>query len=245
MVRAVCRLLSYARADGPHNMAADQVLLEAAAAGVASLRFYGWSEATLSLGYFQSARVRQAHEELDHLPYVRRPTGGATLVHHYEVTYALSLPARAPWHTAEPWLQRMHGIIACALQELGVATRLHLPGEETSHAGVLCFRHFTPGDLLIGAAKVVGSAQRRQRGALVQHGAILLARSPYTPALPGIQELCQRTLSVDDLTAAVRGEIVRRTGWDLVGGDWSALERERIEKLVAERYTCDRWNRKR
>jgi lipoate-protein ligase A len=245
MVRAICRLLPYALADGPHNMAADEVLLESAAAGVASLRFYGWSEATLSLGYFQSEHVRQADEGLVRLPYVRRPTGGATLVHHYEVTYALGLPAGTPWHTAQSWLQRMHGIIGCALQDLGVATRMHLPGEETSHAGALCFRHFTPGDLLIGAAKVVGSAQRRQRGALVQHGAILLAGSPYTPALPGIQELCKRMLCVEEIAAAIKREIARQTGWDLAGGDWRALERERIARLVAERYTRDRWNRKR
>ena len=245
MVRAVCRLLPYTLGDGPHNMAADEVLLEAAAAGFASLRFYGWSKATLSLGYFQSERFRHAEETLACLPYVRRPTGGATLVHHYEVTYALGLPTGAPWHTGEPWLQQMHRIIAAALQELGVPARTYLREGETSFAGVLCFQHFTPGDLMIGTAKVVGSAQRRQRGALLQHGAILLARSPYTPALPGIQELCQCTLSVEDVLVAVRGEVVRRTGWDLVNGDWSAAESERIEQLVAGRYTRDNWNRKR
>ena len=52
------RLLPYAVAGGAHNMAADEVLLEAALAGVASLRFYGWTEATVSLGYFQPERVR-------------------------------------------------------------------------------------------------------------------------------------------------------------------------------------------
>src|ERR687887_40477 len=107
-----CRLLPYAAAGGPHNMAADEMLLESAAAGVASLRFYGWCEATLSLGYFQAEKLRCADERLAQLPYVRRPTGGATLVHHHEVTYALGLPAGPPWQTGEPWLRRMHGIIA-------------------------------------------------------------------------------------------------------------------------------------
>src|SRR5205814_9219218 len=95
----VCRLLPYAVADGPHNMAADEVLLESAAAGIASLRFYGWSEATLSLGYFQPERLRHEDERLTGLPYVRRPSGGATLVHHHEVTYALALPAGPPWQS--------------------------------------------------------------------------------------------------------------------------------------------------
>src|SRR5262249_21106303 len=105
-----CRLLPYALADGPHNMAAHAVLLEAAAQGVASLRFYGWSAATPSLGYFQSERLRHADPRLAELPYVRRPSGGATLVHHHEVTYALGLPAGSLWQTGESWLRRMHAI---------------------------------------------------------------------------------------------------------------------------------------
>jgi lipoate-protein ligase A len=245
MVSSLCRLFPYALADGPHNMAADEVLLEAAAAGVASLRFYGWSEATLSLGYFQSERLRHTEAMLVRLPYVRRPTGGATLVHHHELTYALGLPAGAPWQTQEAWLARMHTILASALQELGVPARLYFPSGETSFTGVLCFRHFTAGDLLIGNAKVVGSAQRRQRGALLQHGAILLAQSPYTAALPGIQELCNRTLSVEEVMVAIQRELTHQTGWELVSGAWSAAECRRIEQLVAERYTRDSWNCKR
>ncbi len=91
------RLLPFATADGPHNMAADESLLEAAIAGAASLRFYGWSVPTLSLGYFQPQSVRLADSRLTGLPWVRRPTGGAALVHHHELTYAVALPAGRPW----------------------------------------------------------------------------------------------------------------------------------------------------
>src|SRR5207249_2965292 len=107
------RLLPFATADGAHNMAADEVLLESAATGAASLRFYGWSEPTLSLGYFQPEVTRQGNPLLAGLPYVRRPTGGMTLVHHHELTYALALPTPAK---AQPWLCRMHGIIGHALR---------------------------------------------------------------------------------------------------------------------------------
>src|SRR5438093_13282662 len=106
------RLLPYAVADGPHNMAADEALLESAVAGAASLRFYGWAEATLSLGYFQPERSRQQYARLARLPFVRRPSGGHALVHHHEVTYALALPVGRPWQAGEPWLCRMHEIIA-------------------------------------------------------------------------------------------------------------------------------------
>src|SRR5262245_26411902 len=86
------RLLPYAVADGPHNMAADEALLGSAVAGTASLRFYGWSPPTLSLGYFQPEGVRRRDARLAGLPYVRRPSGGRTLVHDRELTYALALP---------------------------------------------------------------------------------------------------------------------------------------------------------
>src|SRR5579862_3071142 len=134
-----CRLLPYAVAIGAINMAADEVLLEAAIAGIASLRFYGWTEATLSLGYFQHERIRNEDERLATLPYVRRASGGATLVHHREVTYALALPARWPWQGDEPWLQRMHGVIALALADLGIAANLHDARTPEPDRPSLCF----------------------------------------------------------------------------------------------------------
>ena len=49
-----CSLFPAANADGPTQMAADEVLLECAATtGRPALRFYTWEPATLSLGYFQ------------------------------------------------------------------------------------------------------------------------------------------------------------------------------------------------
>jgi lipoate-protein ligase A len=226
-------------------MAADEVLLESAAAGVAALRFYGWSAATLSLGYFQPEQVRRQDARLAGLPFVRRPSGGAALVHHHELTYALALPAGPPWQAGEPWLCRMHGILAAALDALGVRTAGCAAAGEPRFTGLLCFQHRTPGDLVIGTAKVAGSAQRRQRGALLQHGAVLLAASPYAPVLPGIRELSGRLLSAAETGEQIRREFARQTGWDLVNADWTNRERRRTDELVAGKYTQDAWNYKR
>jgi lipoate-protein ligase A len=245
MSTSVCRRLPFAIADGPHNMAADEALLESAVAGIASLRFYGWSPPTLSLGYFQPARVREQDARLAHLSWVRRPSGGATLVHHHEVTYALALPAGPPWQTDEPWSRRMHTLIARALAGLGIAARLYQPKDELPYEGLLCFHHFTPGDLMIGDAKVVGSAQRRQRQALLQHGGILLATSSHTPSLPGILELTGRRLAVGELVSALERELEAETGWRLEQGEWTATEARRIEELAAAKYGQEAWNGKR
>jgi lipoate-protein ligase A len=229
-------------------MAADEVLLEAAVAGIASLRFYEWSEATVSLGYFQPEAVRRGDPLLAGLPFVRRPSGGGTLIHHHELTYALALPAGAPWQMhpmrGMEWLERMHRIIAAALAALGVSTRPAGP-ENAPFLGFLCFQHFTPGDLLLGPAKVVGSAQRRHRGALMQHGSILLATSPYTPGLPGIRELTGHDLAVADLCRALAREVGWQTGWPVSAGDWTAAQRQRVRELVAAKYASSQWNHKR
>jgi lipoate-protein ligase A len=231
------------------NMAADQALLETAAQGVASVRFYRWEEATLSLGYFQKSALRLEDENLARLPFVRRPTGGDTLIHHRELTYALALPAGPPFQPASGagslWLDRMHAIIAAALLRLGVATCPAPVQKASAFAGFLCFQHRTAGDLLIGHDKVVGSAQRRQRGALLQHGAILLGASPHTPMLPGIRELAGPALDHHVLEAAICSELARQTGWQLIEDEWTQEEKKRMHELAATRYSDPGWNEKR
>jgi lipoate-protein ligase A len=241
-----CRLLPYAQADGPYNMAADEVLLQAATQGLASLRWYGWSEATLSLGYFQRERVRHGDPRLAVLPYVRRPSGGAALVHHHELTYALALPAGRPWQSRDgSWLDHVHTLIAAALRELGVAADAARFRSSSDSINLLCFLQITPGDLVIGGDKVVGSAQRRQQGALLQHGAILIRSGPHAPMLPGICERTGYELAVAELSAAIERQIACQLRWHLVCSDWTAQERQAIEDLVKTRYGNDRWNRKR
>ncbi len=238
------RLLPFATADGPHNMAADEALLESAIAGAVSLRFYGWSAPTLSLGYFQPQSVRLSDPLLAGLPWLRRPTGGAALVHHHELTYALALPTGRPWQApGESWLARMHAIVAEALADL--AARPDGVVEESKYGEILCFLHHTPGDLRIGRAKVVGSARRRQRGALLQHGAVLLAASPFAPALPGVAELSGRRPGAAAVASAIADRFARRTGWRLDPSDWTAEQRRRIDVLAAEKYAHPAWNAKR
>jgi lipoate-protein ligase A len=241
-----CRVLPFEVAAGPANMADDEALLLSALEGRAALRFYGWSAATLSLGYFQSSAASRAEPLLVGLPWVRRPTGGEAIVHHHEVTYALTLPPGRPWQApGESWLTRLHAVIARALAEFGVAVRAAGPGEERKLGEVLCFLHHTPGDLLLGPHKVVGSAQRKGRGALLQHGSILLQTSPAAPALPGIAELSGRLLRPTEVTGAIGSELARDTGWRLEPSDWTDAERRRRAELSANKYATARWNARR
>jgi lipoyl(octanoyl) transferase len=240
-----CRFLPFHNTDGAWQMAADEVILEAAATGIASLRFYGWSCANLSLGYFQNVGPCQAYPGLANLPLVRRASGGDALVHHFEVTYAMGLPAGPPWQIrGESWPRRMHALISAALEKFGVRTRL-FSGEPIRLGEVLCFLHQTPDDLLLDGHKVAGSAQRKQRGALLQHGGILLGQSPATPALPGIRELTGVDLNADQVSLAVQAELTRSLGWRLEAADWTPDEKQRIDDLIRTRYAHSAWNFKR
>ena len=82
---------------GPWNMAVDEALLmDAVENGNATLRFYQWSEPTLSLGYFQRYADREQHAASRNCAVVRRQTGGGAILHDRELTYSLVLPPGHP-----------------------------------------------------------------------------------------------------------------------------------------------------
>lgn len=234
------RILPHEIASGPANMAGDEALLTSAVGGVAALRFYGWLEATVSLGYFQAVSCRQG--TFADLPFVRRPTGGGMLVHHHELTYALALPAD---RSSGSWLIRMHKVIASALHGLGIEVRQEgqcatAPAEEA-----LCFRRWSCGDLTLAGHKVVGSAQRKQRQCLLQHGAVLLQASPHVPQMKGLRDLCDVAVTEEMLQAAITAQLREETDWEVIAGAWMDAEMDKHARLIAERYGNRAWNEKR
>ena len=240
------RLLPFAGADGATNMAADEAMLESAVRGGASLRFYTWTEPTLSLGYFQPAEDRAADPNLSRLAWVRRSTGGAAIVHDRELTYALALPPGREWVSAEHWICRFHHILQRVLKARGVESHAVVCGEEQKLGPVVCFLHQTPGDLLIGGSKVAGSAQRKMRGALLQHGSILLHRSEFVPHLAGINDrLGAPQFTPEELAGLLAAALAEDTGWAVVPRAWTAEEDERTAAIRAEKYASRDWNEKR
>lgn len=242
------RLLPHEVLPGPANMAADEVALELAVRGTPTLRFYGWSKPTLSLGYFQTYAVIAKNPAFSSLAVVRRSTGGGAIVHHHELTYALGLPA--PLVGKEPWGCAMHRIIASALAPNGILADLVVCSEERNADPDLCFHHHTAGDLALGLRdgkrkKIAGSAQRKHHGAILQHGSILLARSDFAPTLPGIFELTGRRLNPDSLARQIAKQFSAATGWILKRSEWTPAETERRNEIVREKYGHAEWTRKR
>jgi lipoate-protein ligase A len=240
------RLLPFARAAGATNMARDEAMLESAAGrGVASLRFYTWTEPTLSLGYFQPSAAREA-QWLSPLAWVRRSTGGAGIIHHHELTYSFALPSRPEWKSNESWICRFHHLVRDLLASRGIASSVVGCGEERKLGEVLCFLHQTPGDLVIEGAKVAGSAQRKLRGALLQHGSILLRASEHAPELRGINDFAGKALfAPESLAESLSERFAAKTGAHLEAGDWTAEERVCVPVIEGEKYANAAWNGKR
>jgi lipoate-protein ligase A len=198
-----CRLIVDSPADGAWNMAIDDVLLTAASErGEATLRFYGWKQPTLSLGYFQKYESREAHEPSRNCPAVRRASGGGAILHDRELTYSLALPHEFwPEREHTQLYQLMHDLLCEALTSLGIKGAVRYGAQEAkpceanpfaeerpSGERFLCFNRRTEHDVVLNKEKIAGSAQRKRRGAILQHGSILLARSAHAPTLPGIAE---------------------------------------------------------
>jgi len=178
--------------SGSWNMALDEVLLQSAIDdGIATLRLYAWQEPTVSMGYFQREVDVLDDARLRSLPRVRRLSGGGTLVHDQELTYSLALPASQTLIERPVDLYRIvHDACIREFSRRGVELALRGTTLKLSTEPVLCFAREDEHDLVLAGHKVLGSAQRRRRGAILQHGGLLLKSSAVTPELLGIQDLC-------------------------------------------------------
>jgi lipoate-protein ligase A len=248
-------------------MAVDEALFESVQRGGRPvLRFYAWEPACLSLGRNQPARNlydidRAAAAGID---IVRRPTGGLAVLHDRELTYCVLAPLepfggpRAAYATLNRALvEGLHLFGVAAEQATGVRARgpQHQPARP-------CFQSPAAGEVVARGRKLVGSAQRCERGTLMQHGSILLsgsqarvldllarpaaasaARPPMEPPGDGsitLAELIDREPVVPDLVAAMCTGFEQMFGTRLAPGRLDRRESARAEQL-ADRYRSGDW----
>jgi lipoate-protein ligase A len=137
---------------------------------------YGWERPTLSFGRNQEARDRYDPTAMKRhgIDLVRRPTGGRALLHAREVTYSVTAPVDAAESLVEAY-HRFNRILLAGLDRLGVhASEAAGEGRTPPPTTMPCFAAPTSGELVTGGSKLVGSAQVRENGALLQHGSILV-----------------------------------------------------------------------
>jgi lipoate-protein ligase A len=197
--------------SGADNMAIDESLLVSAIEHkTQTLRIYRWREPTVSLGYFQKEDDPVLETRFAGLPRVRRLSGGGALLHDREITYSIALPDGHPLAEAPTLLyDQVHAALVSLLKDLGAPALVR--GEKRDQPEpFLCFGRGDPRDIVLAGHKIVGSAQRRRRGAILQHGALLLERSAHAPEFPGLFNLAPDTRRSDEALMNSIAEALRR-----------------------------------
>lgn len=210
---------------GAYNMAIDEELLAKAQLGGKTpvLRFYGWSPPAVSLGRFQKIETAVDAAACKELGFdiVRRITGGRAVLHHHELTY--SVIARIDNPLFPPNVLGSYKVIAAGLvaglTNLGVSAEMvsrtgrHASLVNKSDKDPSCFSSPSWYEIVVDGKKIVGSAQRRQSGAFLQHGSILIGYDPLLEArvIPGggrsggitsIGEVLGKSVPLEEIKAA-------------------------------------------
>lgn len=225
------RLLRDPPGPAAWNMAVDEALLLCGAGPV--LRLYGWTRPTVSLGYRRAPPSwldRCASLGVD---VVRRATGGGAVLHAGDLTYAVAAPQGTPELSAGlrasyEWIRAR---LLEGLGQVGLAVAPSHPADCADRAE-LCFAGATGMEIDLTGVKLVGSAQRRARAGVLQHGSIRLGddRALYRAligSVPGSPSLPPST-TVAAVAAAI--ESAFRTALD---GGLEASELSPVERAVA------------
>jgi lipoyl(octanoyl) transferase len=244
------RLLLAAPRSGAENMARDSALqARAARTGETVFSIYSWARPTLSFGRHQPAaglydidKIRSANVDV-----VRRPTGGRAILHDREVTYSVTSPVR----DAEPLREtyaRINRILFDGLNRLGVDVELASPTERAPAPSVRpCFVTPGEGELVARGSKLVGSAQWRDEGALLQHGSILVdddqsslpsfaasatgASGNEIPRPATLHELLGRSPAIDEVAGAMFDAVRSREDDEAIEMDEQEIRDETMSRI--------------
>ena len=254
MDKEVLRILIDQRREGAENMGVDEAILESVNAGEsgATLRFYGWREPTISLGYFQEYQEFAGQDqEIRNLALVRRQTGGGAILHDDELTYSLVVPLAGKEETEIVNLYRlMHDAFTEALGRWSAAVRYRGNEGDSRTSAVnsqrgpfFCYARDHRLDLVIGEDKLMGSAQRRLKHAVLQHGSLILGRRFKQQTSAELRKAVGKTFEIGALIDHVIELVGVKLQMRPVDGELSAAERELLIGLK-QKYAGRKWNRR-
>lgn len=173
------RLIPFNKLPGKTNMAIDYYLSKICKKdSLPIIRFYGWEPYCMSIGCHQKeGMVNRARLIQDGFDFVRRPTGGRAIFHSEELTYSLIFSIDIINH--KELYRYFHKIFACSLQSLGYTVELKddkekLSGFAQNPADMPCFTKSAQTEVQYSGKKIIGSAQKIFKNAILQHGSILI-----------------------------------------------------------------------
>jgi lipoate-protein ligase A len=264
------RLIYDSPAAGSHNMAVDQAILEAVAKGesLPTLRLYAWEPPCLSLGYGQRAGdVDFARTAAYGWEVVRRPTGGRAILHTDELTYSLCLPEGdelAAGSVVESY-QRISTALLAGLREFDAEPQADAQAERAP-VGPVCFETPSHYEITVDGRKLVGSAQARRGGGVLQHGSLPLygdlgricdglvypneaAREAGKAAVRAraitLGEALGWPVTVEEAAEAIVDGFAEAFGVQFQFASLTRNEVARAEQLAGELYGSEAWTRRR
>jgi lipoyl(octanoyl) transferase len=262
------RLIVSQPENGAWNMALDEAILTFTASKQMppTLRLYAWDPPCISLGYAQTSKdVDLQALETQKWDIVRRPTGGRAILHQNEVTYSICTATDEPFmkgNILESYC-RVSKALLVALEKLNVhadAQKVYTDLPTTAQAA--CFEVPSNYEITVGGKKLIGSAQSRKMGGILQHGALPLsgdlsqihqvlrfssiderekANARLSDHATTLESASGSQISYTKVCDALISAFSENLNTDLIPEQPSNEEIEHTKKLIKEKYSNATW----
>lgn len=276
------RLIKDSYHNGFMNMAIDEAIMITHRGGLVppTIRFYQWSPPAVSLGYFQDLQKEidvEACKERG-IDIVRRPTGGKAVLHDQELTYSFVIRENHPLvnDTILETYKKISGGIIRGLSYLGIKSELvPLRGKlENNLLGrsdktrihhldfkSICFSIPSQYEVQVEGKKIVGSAQVRKGGVVLQHGSLLIKlekdklfsifnfpsvqikdRLKFKFNATSLEEILKRKINFSELSEILPQGFEEEFGVRLVESKLTSQEEKISQELLENKYSTYEWN---
>ena len=254
-------------------MAVDETVVRTVEQGhsLPTLRVFGWDPPAVSFGYAQrvSREIDPIKCRAEGIDIVRRPSGGRAVLHWNELTYSVLCKADDPLlgGSIQESYRKISACLVAGIRLLGIEAKFEprhnkVPAPRAETLTSPCFSSTTQYEITVREKKLIGSAQRRLGGMLLQHGSLLLGpeHKKIVDLFPDSQanlggrfqmQLDQKTISLseagggfdfDKVAQAILCGFSNTMGLTMATSQLSAHESLLAEQLVREKYGTDEWN---
>ena len=250
------RLIDSGLNSASMNMAIDEALLSSK---LPVIRFYGWKPHSLSIGYFQSIKsINLENLKKNNISLVRRLTGGNAVLHDKELTYSIITDeSNMPKNIIESYKKISKGLLE-GLKNLGLKAVMNESIKKGDRSAV-CFNDPSWYEILVNKKKIIGSAQKRIDGKVLQHGAVLIdvdvekycslfnncnsnfidkAKSRIT----SINDELNKEIDYNDIKSAMKKGFEKSLKIEFIEDKLSEKELKLAEKLERNKYSNKNWN---
>ncbi len=243
------------------NMAIDEFLMEKCEKeeNITFLRFYKWAPPSVSIGRSQKAKKVVNHKLLKEkgVGFVRRPTGGKAVLHYEELTY--SIASSDIRFISSPSVRVVYNQLAKALLKgllnLGIEAKIVSKDPKgLVRTNLPCFSYPTRDEIEVKGKKIIGSAQKRSKNSILQHGSIPIKdyRDLYAELTFVDRAILFKSMTTIELE-------IGESDWDKISKaftkgfqeefdvnfekyEFNKKDKDDIEKLVKNKYSTDTWN---